>query len=149
MSAEALGDGDDRTTEEGREAQRDPPLQPTRVITAAVHCEQVRNAHEPRRPSPISGHGEFVTVHQVDVVASERVHELTHEGDGGQSRAKQLNTRAGPDQLASDPPFSSGGRDNQVLAAGRLELGYHAYQHTFRASRAVRLDEGRETETEQ
>src|SRR5438045_9724880 len=100
MSAEALGDGDDRTTEEGREAQRDPPLQPTRVITAAVHCEQVRNAQEPRRPGPISRHGEFVTVHQVDVVASERVHEPTHEGGRGPSWAKQLNPRTRPDQPA-------------------------------------------------
>src|SRR5437763_16821201 len=103
MSAEALGYGYDRTTEEGREAQRDAPLEPTRVIAAAVHCEQVRNAHEPRRPGPVSRHGEFVTVHQVNVVASERVHEPTHEGDGGQAcGAKQLNTRDGLDALASD-----------------------------------------------
>jgi hypothetical protein len=72
VRGELLRDGDDaRAPRDGR-AQRQTPLEPSRVIAAAVHGGDERDAGMPRCPRAIDGHGEFVAVRQVDPVPFER-----------------------------------------------------------------------------
>src|SRR5882762_11746615 len=152
IASQVLGqdmrDGNDRVAQRRRNTQSDAAPQAFGVVATAVHREQMWDSRTAGGPRAVHGHREFMTVRQYDTVPAKRLLQPAREGRRERSiEMKSLHVHAGAVQLACEPSLSDRRNNDDILAAGSLQLSGKAGQHALRPSWTVRLDEVREAET--
>ena len=107
-----------------------------------MHRDDMRDAGKPRSPCAIDGHGEFVTVREIDAVAAKCGRQ--------ESRARRrkwtfdpklLDNHAGALELTGKPALAISRNEHDARGTTSLKCRRQIGHDTFRAPWPVRLDQ--------